>query len=114
MQMAMDVKYALKNLPVFSTVTEYKGMSGANYLSVSSPRAPGATGWGRKEGKLLFSPVELALLRQLSSVELYFCRSCYLLQAVIRLLRIRETCEKFRFLQLSNARSAEPPHHFFA
>jgi len=46
MQMAMDVKYALKKLPVFSTVTEYKGMSGANYLSVSSPRAPGGTGVG--------------------------------------------------------------------
>ena len=74
--MAMDVKYAQKNLPVFSTVTEYKGMSGANYLSVSSPKVPGGTWWGKKEGKLLFSPVELALLGQLSSVELYFCRSC--------------------------------------
>ena len=72
----MDVKYAQKNLPVFSTVTEYKVMSGANYLSVSSARAPGGTGWGKKEGKFLFSPVELALLRQLSSVELYFSRSC--------------------------------------
>ena len=52
--MAMDVKYAQKNLPVFSTVTEYKGMSGVNYLSVSSARAPGGTGVGEERGKAPF------------------------------------------------------------
>ena len=70
--MAMDVKYALKNLPVFSTVTEYKGMPFCRL----SQGSPGLRGWGKKEGKFLFSPVELALLTQLSSVELYFSRSC--------------------------------------
>ena len=69
MQMATDVKYALKNLPVFSTVTEYIGISGANYLSASSPKAPGGTGVGDERGKARFQswracPLEAVIIRR--------------------------------------------------
>ena len=113
--MAMDVKYALKNLPVFSTVTEYKGMSGANYLSVTLPGLPGVRGWGRKKES------SFLVLQSLPSWGSYHPSSYifvdlanYVLQEVIRLFRIRETCENFQFLQLCNARTAKPPHRFFA
>ena len=109
--MAMDVKYALKNLPVFSTVTEYKGMPFCRL----SQGSRGYGGGGRKRESSFLA------LWSLPSWGSYHPSSCifidlanYVLQAVIRLLRIRKASEKFQFLQLCNARTAELPHRSFA